>query len=192
MLSARVPSQHNQCTVLLLITRFIPCLKASVENHSEKEDTEHCRAVQENWWRISDKKVDTNPRWRHGQTAGPNEPRNRWESLVHWSRRWMFDVTPVVLLFPFQMWGKPIHNIYLREVWLDGVVPGKDASVGQMHHSFDNFWSIFPFAAPHKFYIGFRYVHPLTEEAIEVIEKDNVERAIAFTQYPQYSCSTTG
>ena len=52
--------------------------------------------------------------------------------------------------------------------------------------------TFFSFPAPHKYYIGFRYVHPLTEEAIEAIEKDNVERAIAFTQYPQYSCSTTG
>uniref|UniRef100_A0A4W6CXW4 Ferrochelatase n=1 Tax=Lates calcarifer TaxID=8187 RepID=A0A4W6CXW4_LATCA len=49
-----------------------------------------------------------------------------------------------------------------------------------------------PETAPHKFYIGFRYVHPLTEEAIEEMEKDGVERAVAFTQYPQYSCSTTG
>uniref|UniRef100_A0A9J7WZI6 Ferrochelatase, mitochondrial n=1 Tax=Cyprinus carpio carpio TaxID=630221 RepID=A0A9J7WZI6_CYPCA len=49
-----------------------------------------------------------------------------------------------------------------------------------------------PETAPHKFYIGFRYVHPLTEEAIEQMEKDGVERAVAFTQYPQYSCSTTG
>lgn len=47
-------------------------------------------------------------------------------------------------------------------------------------------------SAPHKFYIGFRYVHPLTEDAIKEMEKDGVERAVAFTQYPQYSCSTTG
>ncbi|KAL3885148.1 hypothetical protein ACJMK2_025243 [Sinanodonta woodiana] len=51
---------------------------------------------------------------------------------------------------------------------------------------------ISPETAPHKFYVGFRYVHPLTEESIEHMEKDGVERAIAFTQYPQYSCSTTG
>ncbi|XP_028319090.1 ferrochelatase, mitochondrial isoform X1 [Gouania willdenowi] len=51
---------------------------------------------------------------------------------------------------------------------------------------------ISPETAPHKFYIGFRYVQPLTEEAIEEMEKDGVERAVAFTQYPQYSCSTTG
>ncbi|EPY82701.1 ferrochelatase, mitochondrial-like protein [Camelus ferus] len=49
-----------------------------------------------------------------------------------------------------------------------------------------------PHTAPHKYYIGFRYVHPLTEEAIEQMERDRLERAIAFTQYPQYSCSTTG
>ncbi|XP_072310030.1 ferrochelatase, mitochondrial [Eucyclogobius newberryi] len=49
-----------------------------------------------------------------------------------------------------------------------------------------------PETAPHKFYIGFRYVQPLTEEAIQQMEKDGVERAVAFTQYPQYSCSTTG
>ncbi|XP_074062746.1 ferrochelatase, mitochondrial isoform X1 [Macrotis lagotis] len=49
-----------------------------------------------------------------------------------------------------------------------------------------------PHTAPHKYYIGFRYVHPLTEEAIEEMEEDGLERAIAFTQYPQYSCSTTG
>ncbi|XP_053264886.1 ferrochelatase, mitochondrial isoform X1 [Podarcis raffonei] len=49
-----------------------------------------------------------------------------------------------------------------------------------------------PHSAPHKYYIGFRYVHPLTEEAIEEMEEDGIERAVAFTQYPQYSCSTTG
>ncbi|XP_061733103.1 ferrochelatase, mitochondrial [Nerophis ophidion] len=49
-----------------------------------------------------------------------------------------------------------------------------------------------PETAPHKFYIGFRYVNPLTEDAIEEMEKDGVDRAVAFTQYPQYSCSTTG
>ncbi|XP_029435518.1 ferrochelatase, mitochondrial isoform X1 [Rhinatrema bivittatum] len=49
-----------------------------------------------------------------------------------------------------------------------------------------------PRTAPHKYYIGFRYVHPLTEEAIEEMEQDGIERAVAFTQYPQYSCSTTG
>ncbi|XP_025082222.1 ferrochelatase, mitochondrial-like isoform X2 [Pomacea canaliculata] len=51
---------------------------------------------------------------------------------------------------------------------------------------------ISPETAPHKFYIGFRYAHPLTEDTIDQMEKDGIERAVAFTQYPQYSCSTTG
>lgn len=51
---------------------------------------------------------------------------------------------------------------------------------------------ICPESAPHKFYVGFRYAAPLTEDALEQMESDGVERAVAFTQYPQFSCSTTG
>ncbi|CAF1434623.1 unnamed protein product [Rotaria sp. Silwood1] len=51
---------------------------------------------------------------------------------------------------------------------------------------------ISPSTAPHKYYIGFRYVKPLTEMALDEIEKDRPKQIIAFTQYPQYSCSTTG
>lgn len=49
-----------------------------------------------------------------------------------------------------------------------------------------------PESAPHKPYVGFRYANPLTEVTLEQMERDNIERAIAFTQYPQYSCTTTG
>lgn len=51
---------------------------------------------------------------------------------------------------------------------------------------------ISPETAPHKAYVGFRYANPLTEDTLEQMEKDNVERVVAFTQYPQYSCSTSG
>ncbi len=46
--------------------------------------------------------------------------------------------------------------------------------------------------APHKSYVAFRYAAPLTGEALKEIKDDGVERAVAFTLYPQYSCSTTG
>ncbi|KAI9090986.1 hypothetical protein DFS34DRAFT_643774 [Phlyctochytrium arcticum] len=46
--------------------------------------------------------------------------------------------------------------------------------------------------APHKSYIAFRYTSPLTNETLSEMQKDNVERAVAFSLYPQYSCSTTG
>ncbi|VDK32071.1 unnamed protein product [Taenia asiatica] len=52
--------------------------------------------------------------------------------------------------------------------------------------------TISPETGPHKYYIGMRYVHPLTEEAINEIEADGVERVVAFSQFPQYSCTTSG
>jgi protoporphyrin/coproporphyrin ferrochelatase len=51
---------------------------------------------------------------------------------------------------------------------------------------------ISPQTAPHKSYVAFRYAKPLTEETAEEMRADGVKRAVAFTQYPQYSCSTTG
>lgn len=49
-----------------------------------------------------------------------------------------------------------------------------------------------PATAPHKAYIAFRYANPLTHEALEQMKQDGVKRAVAFTQYPQWSCTTTG
>ena len=49
-----------------------------------------------------------------------------------------------------------------------------------------------PETAPHQFYVAFRYVRPKSEDALRAMQADGVERAVAFTQYPQFSCSTTG
>jgi len=49
-----------------------------------------------------------------------------------------------------------------------------------------------PETAPHQFYIAFRYAAPLTDDAVLAMKADGVQRAVAFTQYPQFSCSTTG
>jgi len=46
--------------------------------------------------------------------------------------------------------------------------------------------------APHKHYIAFRYADPLTEEALLQMKADGVTRAVAFSQYPHFSCTTTG
>ena len=56
---------------------------------------------------------------------------------------------------------------------------------------------ISPETAPHKPYVAFRYADPLTEEMYTRLIEDGFGngrggRAVAFTQYPQYSCSTTG
>jgi ferrochelatase len=49
-----------------------------------------------------------------------------------------------------------------------------------------------PETAPHRFYVSFRYVAPSSDDAVQAMKADGVTRAIAFTQYPQYSCTTTG
>lgn len=52
--------------------------------------------------------------------------------------------------------------------------------------------SVHPETAPHKPYVAFRYAQPLSKETYKKMLKDGVTRAIAFTQYPQFSYSTTG
>jgi protoporphyrin/coproporphyrin ferrochelatase len=49
-----------------------------------------------------------------------------------------------------------------------------------------------PSTAPHRFYVAFRYVAPFADDAVTAMKADGIKRAIAFTQYPQYSCTTTG
>ncbi len=49
-----------------------------------------------------------------------------------------------------------------------------------------------PATAPHRFYVAFRYAQPFADDAVRAMHADGVTRAIAFTQYPQWSCTTTG
>ena len=49
-----------------------------------------------------------------------------------------------------------------------------------------------PESAPHKPYVAFRYAKPLTSETYQQMLKDGVRKAVAFSQYPQFSYSTTG
>lgn len=49
-----------------------------------------------------------------------------------------------------------------------------------------------PETAPHRFYVAFRYIRPTSDDAVQAMKRDGVTRAVAFTQYPQFSCATTG
>ena len=49
-----------------------------------------------------------------------------------------------------------------------------------------------PETAPHRFYVAFRYTTPFADDALRAMKADGITRAIAFTQYPQWSCATTG
>lgn len=43
-----------------------------------------------------------------------------------------------------------------------------------------------------QYYISFRYAPPLTHDTLLAMAADGVTRAVAFSQYPQFSCTTTG
>jgi len=49
-----------------------------------------------------------------------------------------------------------------------------------------------PESGPHKAYTAFRYANPLTDSALTEMKEDGVEHAIAFSQFPQWSCTTSG
>lgn len=49
-----------------------------------------------------------------------------------------------------------------------------------------------PATAPHRPYIAFRYAKPMSDETLRAMHADGIRRAVAFTQYPQFSCTTTG
>ena len=49
-----------------------------------------------------------------------------------------------------------------------------------------------PATAPHRPYVAFRYSSPTAEEALLAMKRDGVTRAVAFSQYPQWSCTTSG
>eukprot|EP01084_Bolivina_argentea_P268992 457032_1 len=51
---------------------------------------------------------------------------------------------------------------------------------------------ISPSTAPHKSYTCFRYIEPLTTQVLQQMDKDGIEYAIAFSQYPQWCCNTSG
>ncbi|KAH6825534.1 ferrochelatase 2 [Perilla frutescens var. hirtella] len=45
---------------------------------------------------------------------------------------------------------------------------------------------------PANVYVGMRYWHPFTEEAIEQIKRDGITRLVVLPLYPQFSISTSG
>jgi len=49
-----------------------------------------------------------------------------------------------------------------------------------------------PATAPHRPYIAFRYSDPLSDDTLRQMHADGIRRVVAFTQYPQYSCASTG
>lgn len=49
-----------------------------------------------------------------------------------------------------------------------------------------------PASAPHRCYPAFRYAPPFADDALRSMARDGVTRTVAFSQYPQWSCTTSG
>eukprot|EP01047_Picozoa_sp_COSAG01_P039113 COSAG01_NODE_3213_length_6410_cov_2.970211_9_plen_390_part_00 len=94
---------------------------------------------------------------------------------------------------PFVAWRRtPSIQEQYSEMEFDGGSPIKYYTEEQGKAMVQLLDKLCPETAPHKFYISFRYATPLTSDALEEMKRDGVTRAVAFTQYPQFSCATTG
>jgi ferrochelatase len=103
-----------------------------------------------------------------------------------------------IIQLPFQRWLGPfiarrrtarVRSLYAGIGGGSPILRYTDAQGRGMVGRLDQ---ISPETAPHKFYVAFRYTHPRSDDALRAMQADGVERAVAFTQYPQFSCSTTG
>ena len=65
-----------------------------------------------------------------------------------------------------------------------------DAMVAKLHAMTGN--AAAGGGARFKHYTCFRYAPPLTAQVLEQMRADGVRRAVAFSQYPHFSCTTTG
>ena len=103
-----------------------------------------------------------------------------------------------IIQLPFQRWLGPfiarrrapkVRGLYAK---IGGGSPILQYTRAQGQGMIERLDRLSPDTAPHGFYVAFRYIQPKSEDALRAMAADGVERAVAFTQYPQFSCSTTG
>ena len=103
-----------------------------------------------------------------------------------------------IIKLPFQSWLGPfiahrrapkVRGLYAA---IGGGSPILRYTTAQGQGMVERLDRLSPDTAPHGFYVAFRYVKPTSDDALRSMAADGVERAVAFSQYPQFSCSTTG
>ncbi len=103
-----------------------------------------------------------------------------------------------IIALPFQGWLGPFiahrRAPKVRELYasIGGGSPILRHTNAQGQGLVERLDRLSPATAPHGFYVAFRYVQPKSDDALRAMAADGVERAVAFTQYPQFSCATTG
>jgi protoporphyrin/coproporphyrin ferrochelatase len=139
--------------------------------------------------------------------AGPGKPKTGIVMLNLGGPATLDDVEPFLLeLFadreiiqlPFQRWLGPfiarrrtpkVRGLYAAIGGGSPILRYTEAQGRGMVARLDR---LSPETAPHRFYVAFRYTRPRSDDALRMMRADGVKRAVAFTQYPQFSCSTTG
>ncbi len=103
-----------------------------------------------------------------------------------------------IIQLPFQRWLGPfiarrrapkVRTLYAH---IGGGSPILRYTEAQGRGMVERLDHLSPETAPHRFYVAFRYIQPTSDDALRAMAADGVRRAVAFTQYPQFSCSTTG
>ncbi len=103
-----------------------------------------------------------------------------------------------IIQLPFQSWLGPFivrrraPKVRRHYAEIGGGSPILRYTQAQGRGMIERLDRLSPDTAPHGFYVAFRYVGPRSEDALAAMAADGVERAVAFTQYPQFSCATTG
>ena len=103
-----------------------------------------------------------------------------------------------IINLPFQSWLGPFiarrRAPKVRELYkaIGGGSPILRHTNAQGQGLVERLDRLSPKTAPHGFYVAFRYVKPTSDDALRAMAADGVERAVAFSQYPQFSCCTTG
>lgn len=124
--------------------------------------------------------------------GGPNKTSETYDFLLR-----LFSDGDLIPLGPFQgllakfIAKRRTPSIEERYDEIGGGSPIRKWSEYQCEKVCQRLDEISPETAPHKPYVAFRYAKPLTEEMLLQLKQDGVKRAVAFSQYPQWSNSTS-
>lgn len=124
--------------------------------------------------------------------GGPNKVNETYDFLLR-----LFSDKDLIPLGPFQSFvakliakrRTPTIEEHYKEI--GGGSPIRKWLEYQCERVCQRLDEICPDLAPHKPYVAFRYAKPLTEETLVQMKQDGVKRAVAFSQYPQWSASTS-
>lgn len=124
--------------------------------------------------------------------GGPNTTSETYDFLLRlFSDRDLIPLGPFQLLLAKFIAKRRTPSIEERYDEIGGGSPIRKWLEYQCEEVCKRLDKISPETAPHKPYVAFRYARPLTEEALEKLKADGVTRAVAISQYPQFSNSTS-